>query len=85
MPGDSHRRHPAHVERPPDPRTPTSTPRVLIPTTSKLAVRTIVLETDPYGNFLTQGYELASARDWARLGNLYLQDGGVWNGERLLR
>jgi CubicO group peptidase (beta-lactamase class C family) len=49
----------------------------------KLAVRTMVLETDPYGNFLTQGYELASARDWARLGNLYLQD-GVWNGERLL-
>ncbi len=49
----------------------------------KLAVRTMVLETDPFGNFLTQGYELASARDWARLGNLYLQD-GVWNGERLL-
>ena len=49
----------------------------------KLGIRTMVLETDPYGNFLTQGYELASARDWARLGNLYLQD-GVWNGERLL-
>jgi CubicO group peptidase (beta-lactamase class C family) len=43
----------------------------------------MVLETDPFGNFLTQGYELASARDWARLGNLYLQD-GVWNGERIL-
>jgi len=37
----------------------------------KLGIRTMVLETDPYGNFLTQGYELASARDWARLGNLY--------------
>ena len=49
----------------------------------KLGIRTMVLETDPYGNYLTQGYELASARDWARLGNLYLQD-GVWNGERLL-
>jgi CubicO group peptidase (beta-lactamase class C family) len=48
-----------------------------------LGIRTMVLETDPYGNFLTQGYELASGRDWARLGNLYLQD-GVWNGERLL-
>jgi CubicO group peptidase (beta-lactamase class C family) len=41
------------------------------------------METDPFGNFLTQGYEYASARDWARLGNLYLQD-GLWNGERIL-
>lgn len=49
----------------------------------RLGIRTMVLEADPYGNFLTQGYELASARDWSRLGNLYLQD-GVWNGERLL-
>lgn len=49
----------------------------------KIGIRTMVLETDPFGNFLTQGYELASARDWARLGNLYLQD-GVWTGERIL-
>jgi CubicO group peptidase (beta-lactamase class C family) len=49
----------------------------------KIGMRTMVLETDPFGNFLTQGYELAAARDWARLGNLYLQD-GVWNGERIL-
>lgn len=49
----------------------------------KLGIRGMVMETDPFGNFLTQGYELASARDWARLGNLYLQD-GVWNGERIL-
>jgi CubicO group peptidase (beta-lactamase class C family) len=49
----------------------------------KLGIRTMVMETDPYGDFLTQGYELASARDWARLANLYLQD-GLWNGERIL-
>ncbi len=49
----------------------------------KIGIRTMVLETDPFGNFLTQGYELGSARDWTRLGNLYLQD-GVWNGERIL-
>ena len=49
----------------------------------KIGIRTMVLETDAHGNFLTQGYELASGRDWARLGNLYLQD-GVWNGERIL-
>jgi CubicO group peptidase (beta-lactamase class C family) len=49
----------------------------------RIGIRTMVLETDPYGNFLTQGYDFMSARDWARLGNLYLQD-GVWNGERIL-
>ena len=49
----------------------------------KIGIRNMVLETDPYGNFMLQGYELGSARDWARLGNLYLQD-GVWMGERVL-
>ena len=49
----------------------------------RIGVRTMVIETDPYGNFLAQGYDLMSGRDWARLGNLYLQD-GVWNGERIL-
>ena len=49
----------------------------------KIGIRSMVIETDPYGNFLTQGYDFMSARDWARLGNLYLQD-GVWNGERIL-
>jgi CubicO group peptidase (beta-lactamase class C family) len=49
----------------------------------KLGMRDMVLETDPHGNFLLQGYEFGSARDWVRLGNLYLQD-GVWQGERLL-
>jgi CubicO group peptidase (beta-lactamase class C family) len=49
----------------------------------RVGIRTMVLETDPFGNFLGQGYDFMSGRDWARLGNLYLQD-GVWNGERIL-
>jgi len=49
----------------------------------KIGIRTMVIETDPYGNLLGQGYDLMSGRDWARLGNLYLRD-GVWNGERIL-
>lgn len=49
----------------------------------KIGIRDAILETDPYGNFLAQGYEYLPARDWARLANLYLQD-GVWNGERIL-
>jgi CubicO group peptidase (beta-lactamase class C family) len=49
----------------------------------RLGMRHMVLETDPYGNFVLTGYDLGSARDWLRLGQLYLQD-GVWNGERLL-
>lgn len=49
----------------------------------KLGIRGMVLETDPYGNFLLNGYDLGTGRDWVRLGLLYLQD-GVWKGERLL-
>lgn len=49
----------------------------------KLGMRDAIIYTDPYGNFLGQGYEVIAARDWARLANLYLQD-GTWNGERLL-
>jgi CubicO group peptidase (beta-lactamase class C family) len=49
----------------------------------KLGIRTMRIETDPFGNFLGQGYEVGCARDWTRLGNLYLQD-GIWNGERIL-
>jgi CubicO group peptidase (beta-lactamase class C family) len=49
----------------------------------KLGIHSMVVQTDAHGNFLGQGMALGSARDWARLGLLYLQD-GVWNGERLL-
>ena len=50
----------------------------------KLGNRNLIPETDPYGNFLLQGYEFGSGRDWARLGNLYLNDGVAPGGERLL-
>ena len=49
----------------------------------KLGIQNMVLETDVHGNFLLQGYEYGTPRDWARLGMLYMQD-GVWEGERLL-
>src|SRR5258708_819670 len=49
----------------------------------KIGIRRQVLETDPYGNFLLNGYDYGTARNWARLGLLYLND-GVWMGQRLL-
>jgi CubicO group peptidase (beta-lactamase class C family) len=49
----------------------------------KLGIRRQVLETDPYGNFQLTGYDYGTARNWARIALLYLQD-GVWNGERIL-
>ncbi len=48
-----------------------------------IGIRRQVLEPDPWGNFLLSGYDYGTARNWARLGLLYLQD-GVWNGRRLL-
>ncbi len=49
----------------------------------RIGVRNLIFQTDPYGNILLQGSDLGAARDWARLGNLYLND-GVANGERVL-
>ncbi len=50
----------------------------------KIGIRKMYLETDPYGNFLIQGYEFGTGRNWARLGNLYLTDGVAPTGERIL-
>lgn len=49
----------------------------------KLGMHTALLEPDASGTFVGSSYCYASARDWARFGLLYLQD-GVWNGERIL-
>lgn len=49
----------------------------------KIGVRKQIMETDLWGNFILTGFDYGTARNWARLGQLYLQD-GVWNGERIL-
>jgi CubicO group peptidase (beta-lactamase class C family) len=49
----------------------------------RIGIRRQVLETDPHGNFLITGYDYGTARNWARLGMLYLQD-GLWQGQRIL-
>lgn len=49
----------------------------------RIGIREAVISTDPYGNFLCQGYDYLSGRDWARIADLWLQD-GMWNGQRIL-
>lgn len=48
-----------------------------------LGIRSATLELDPTGTFVASSFALMSARDWARLGQLYLDD-GVWQGQRIL-
>lgn len=50
---------------------------------SQLGMRTAVLEADASGTFVASSFGFASARDWARLGMLYCDD-GMADGERLL-
>ena len=49
----------------------------------KIGMNHAVMEPDASGSFVASSYSFASARDWARFGLLYLND-GVWNGERIL-
>jgi CubicO group peptidase (beta-lactamase class C family) len=49
----------------------------------KIGMASMVIEPDAGGTFVGSSYSFATARDWARFGLLYLND-GVWKGTRLL-
>ena len=49
----------------------------------KIGMYTMLMETDAAGNFVGSSYSWASARDWAKIGQLYLQN-GTWAGEQIL-
>ncbi|UCB43071.1 MAG: serine hydrolase [Dehalococcoidales bacterium] len=49
----------------------------------KIGMTRTTTETDWNGDFLMSGQAWSTARDFARFGILYLND-GVWNGERIL-
>lgn len=48
----------------------------------KIGMNSMVVETDLSGNFVGSSYGWATARDWSKLGLLYLYNGN-WNGEEL--
>ncbi len=48
-----------------------------------LGMTSAIIEPDVAGIFVGSSFMYATARDWARFGLLYLQD-GFWNGERIL-
>jgi len=49
----------------------------------KIGMRNTLLSTDRFGDFILSSQVYTNARDLARFGMLYLQN-GVWNGERLI-
>ncbi|RYY89083.1 MAG: class C beta-lactamase-related serine hydrolase [Chitinophagaceae bacterium] len=49
----------------------------------RIGMCSALLEPDASGTYIGSSYSYATARDFARFGLLYYQD-GVWNGERIL-
>ena len=50
---------------------------------NKIGMSSAFIETDAAGNFVGSSYGYATARDWARFGLLYYND-GVWKGDTIL-
>lgn len=50
---------------------------------NRIGMRSAIMEMDASGTYVGSSYMYATARDWARFGLLYLND-GVWEGERIL-
>ena len=48
-----------------------------------MGMESAVMEVDAAGNFVSSSFMLATARDWARFGQLFLQD-GIWAGRQIL-
>jgi CubicO group peptidase (beta-lactamase class C family) len=49
----------------------------------RIGMRNTLLSTDRFGDFILSSQVYTNARDLARFGLLY-QQGGMWNGERIL-
>jgi CubicO group peptidase (beta-lactamase class C family) len=49
----------------------------------RIGMLSTILEPDAGGTYVGSSYSFGTARDWARFGLLYLNE-GIWNGERIL-
>lgn len=50
---------------------------------NKIGASSMILEADASGTYVGSSYSWGTARDWARLGELYIND-GLWNEGRIL-
>lgn len=64
-------------------RTPGYYPFMYAKLFDRIGMYSAVFEPDPSGTFVGSSYLFATPRDWARFGQLFLQD-GVWQGQRIL-
>ena len=49
----------------------------------KIGMHSMTIEMDASGNYVGSSYSWATARDWAKFGQLYLNK-GQWNGEQII-